>query len=234
MAEVALVTGAARGLGRELALGLAARGLKVLCHARERERAAGVAALVDGDAVAGDLGSEAGVEAVAREVHERTDRLDLLVHNAGAMPAGSVRDTGWITLMDALAINAVAPIVLTRLLLPLLEAAPRPRVVVVSTQMGRLSTMRANHADNLERYGTLLPYRVSKTAVNGFVAVADAELGDRIDFVTLHPGWIRTDMGGPDADLDPAEAAAEVVRIALDREGVPSGSFVVDGRLSGW
>ena len=61
-----------------------------------------------------------------------------------------------------------------------------------------------------------------------------AYLGDQIDFVTLHPGWIRTDMGGPDADLAPAEAAAEVVRIALDREGVPSGSFVVDGRRSPW
>ena len=119
-------------------------------------------------------------------------------------------------------------------MLPLLEAAQHPRVVVVSSQMGRLSTMRENHADNVDRYGPLLPYRVSKSAVNAFVALADAELGDRIDFVTLHPGWIRTDMGGPDADLAPAEAAAEVVRIALDREGVPSGSFVVDGRRSAW
>jgi NAD(P)-dependent dehydrogenase (short-subunit alcohol dehydrogenase family) len=234
MPDVALVTGAGRGLGREVALGLAARGLRVICHARDAGRAAEVAGSIGGEAVTGELGSEAGVAALAREVQRCTDRLDLLVHNAGVMPSGSVRDTSWATLMDALAVNAVAPILLTRLLLPLLEAAPRPRVVVVSTQMGRLSTMRANHADNVERYGTLLPYRVSKTAVNGFVAVADAELGDRIDFVTLHPGWIRTDMGGPDADLDPAEAAAEVVRVALDREGVPSGSFVVDGRLSAW
>jgi NAD(P)-dependent dehydrogenase (short-subunit alcohol dehydrogenase family) len=234
MAEVALVTGAGRGLGREVALGLAARGIRLLCHARTAAAAHSIATRVAGVAVAGELGDATGVHDVARQVLEQTDRLDLLVHNAGVMPAGSVREARWAVLEEALAVNAIAPIVLTGLLLPLLEAAPRPRVVVVSSQMGRLSTVRENHADNVERYGTLLPYRISKTAVNGFVAVADAELGDRIDFVTLHPGWIRTDMGGPDADLDPAEAAAEVVRVALDREGTPSGSFVVDGRRSAW
>ncbi len=234
MADVALVTGAGRGLGRELARLLAARGLRVLCHARETAAASAVAAEVGGEPVVGELADEAGVARVAAAVRARTPRLDLLLHNAGVMPAGSVRDVAWDVLERTLAINALAPIVLTRELLPLLEAAAHPRVVVVSSQMGRLSTMRENHADNVERYGPLLPYRVSKSAVNAFVALADAELGDQIDFVTLHPGWIRTDMGGPDADLAPAEAAAEVVRIALDREGVPSGSFVVDGRRSPW
>jgi NAD(P)-dependent dehydrogenase (short-subunit alcohol dehydrogenase family) len=234
MADVALVTGAGRGLGRELARLLAARGLQVLCHAREAAAAAAVAAEVGGEPVVGELADEAGVAQVAAAVCARTPRRDLLLHNAGVMPAGSVRDVAWDVLERALAINALAPIVLTRELLPLLEAAPHPRVVVVSSQMGRLSTMRENHADNVDRYGPLLPYRVSKCAVNAFVALADAELGERIDFVTLHPGWIRTDMGGPDADLAPTEAAAEVVRIALDREGAPSGSFVVDGRRSAW
>jgi NAD(P)-dependent dehydrogenase (short-subunit alcohol dehydrogenase family) len=234
MADVALVTGAGRGLGRELARLLAAQGLRVLCHARDAAAASAVAAEVGGEPVVGELAAEAGVVQLAAAVRERTPRLDLLVHNAGVMPAGSVGDVGWGVLEHALAVNALGPIVLTRELLPLLEAAPRPRVVVVSSQMGRLSTMRANHADNDDLYGPLLPYRVSKAAVNAFVALADAELGDRIDFVTLHPGWIRTDMGGPEADLAPAEAAAEVVRIALDRVGVPSGSFVVDGRRPGW
>jgi len=234
MPGTALVTGAGRGLGAEVARALAARGLRVLCHARDGPRAEAIAAAVGGHPLPGDLRTEAGCAALARAAAERVRALDLLVHNAGVMPAGSLRDASWAVLEEALAVNAIAPIVLTRDLLPLLEAAPRPRVVVVSTQMGRLATMRANHADNVERYGTLLPYRVSKTAVNGFVAVADAELGDRVEFVTLHPGWIRTDMGGPDADLDPADAAAEVVRVALDREAYPSGSFVVDGRRSPW
>jgi NAD(P)-dependent dehydrogenase (short-subunit alcohol dehydrogenase family) len=223
----ALVTGTSRGIGRAIAESLAAHGVHVLCHARDENAARELAAELEGVPVAGDLATAEGVEAVARQAAAAAPELHVLVHNAAVNPRP---DEGFdevelATYRAVQAVNVEAPILLTRALLPQLRAARSAHVVVVSSEAGQFSNGMS---------ATGLSYRVSKAAVNAVVLVASRALApDGIRVNAVHPGWVRTDMGGPAAPLAAAEGARVVVELALGEDGA-TGAFFDAGGRQGW
>jgi len=225
--RTALVTGTSRGLGREIARLLAAGGARVLCHARTREAAAAVADTVGGEPVWGDLSTHEGVVEVAGRAAVLASELHVLVHNAGIGSPGGVEDHSREQFDRVMAVNAAAPLFLTQALLGPLRAAGRAgRIVIVSSDSGRFS---------VPKNGVASPYRMSKAAVNMLTLnLAAALAADGILVNAMHPGWIRTDMGGPDAPVPPEQAAQTAGYLASLPDGGPTGRLWQDKRPIDW
>jgi NAD(P)-dependent dehydrogenase (short-subunit alcohol dehydrogenase family) len=215
--RTALVTGTSRGIGPAIVRALRGEGARVLCHARTMEAADAAARDLGGEPGAGDLGDEPGIADVAAQVRALAPELHVLVHNAGILERGSIDDATRADLEACFAVNVLAPIGLTQALLGPLRAADRARVVVVSSTMGQFSGGMT---------GGSLPYRVSKAAVNAFVACTATELAaDSILVNAMHPGWVKTAMGGAAAPVTPEEAAVTALHLATLPDGAPSGRF---------
>ncbi len=222
----ALVTGTSRGIGPAIAQALAAEGALVLCHARTETAARAAAEVVDGTPIWGDLSRPEEIVDIASQVRSATGDLGVLVHNAGILRRGSIDDVSRADIEDVLAVNVYAPVFLTQALLAPLRAGGRARIVVVSSTMGQLSGGMS---------GGSLPYRLSKTAVNAFVANTAAELQrDGILVNTMHPGWVHTDMGGAGASVAPETAARTALMLATLPDDGPTGRFFRDGREIDW
>lgn len=226
-APVALVTGTSRGLGRALVDTLAAEGMHVLCHARRAADAEQVARAVGGQPVAGDLATRAGVNAVAAKTASLAPALHFLVHNAAVNPAPeeSLEEVDPDVFRAVQMVNLDAAVFLTTALLEPLRAARGAHVLAISSEAGMFSNGMG---------ATGLSYRVSKAALNAFVVVAAHALSvDEIRVNAVHPGWVRTDMGGPAAMLSPEQAARDVVAV-LTRSDAPTGRLFQAAREVDW
>jgi|SRR4051794_3283536 NAD(P)-dependent dehydrogenase (short-subunit alcohol dehydrogenase family) len=224
--QTALVTGTGRGIGPAIAAALRGEGARVLCHARTEDDARRAATELDGEPVWGDLGEAAGVAAAAEQALALAPELHVLVHNAGILRRGTVADARVEDVEASFAVNVIAPFSLTQQLLPALRRAGRARIVVVSSTMGQFTNGMS---------GGSLPYRLSKAAVNAFTLTAAADLaGDGILVNAMHPGWVRTDMGGRTASVAPEEAAKTALQLATIDAGGPTGRFWRDGVEIPW
>lgn len=224
----ALVTGTSRGIGPAIARGLAREGARVLCHARRETDARSLAEELGGVAIAGDLSTEEGVRSVAEQVTAAAPVLHVLVHNAGInpRPSESFDEVDRAVFDEVLRVNVFAPLFLTQALLGPLRAARSARVVVLSSEAGQL-------AGGLPGDG--LSYRVSKTTVNAVSAVAAAALRDDGILVNaMHPGWVKTDMGGSAAPLTPDQGADTALYLATLPDDGPSGRFFYQRREIDW
>jgi NAD(P)-dependent dehydrogenase (short-subunit alcohol dehydrogenase family) len=232
---VAVVTGAYRGLGLETCRQLAAKRHTVILTARrEREgRAAAERLRAEGLDVAFhllDVTDEQSVAQLAAFVRDTFGRLDVLVNNAGIFPdptPGSGRegvfDARLETVRRGLETNTLAPLRLCQALIPLMRG--RGRVVNVSSGMGQLSEMN----------GGCPGYRLSKTALNALTRILADELGGTgIKVNSVCPGWVRTDMGGPEATLSVQEGAAGILWAATLPDDGPTGGFFRNGEPIPW
>jgi len=223
-----LVTGTSRGIGTAIARGLASAGARVLCHARTERDARALADELGGVAIVGDLSTEEGVASVAEQTIAAAPTLHVLVHNAAINPRGheSFDEVEREIFEEVLRVNVLAPLFLTQALLGPLRAAGSARVVVLSSQSGQFSGGMPADA---------MSYRVSKAAVNAVTAVAAAALrSDGILVNTMHPGWVKTDMGGPEAPLSPEEGADTALYLATLPDDGPSGRFFYERRELDW
>jgi NAD(P)-dependent dehydrogenase (short-subunit alcohol dehydrogenase family) len=225
--RTALVTGTSRGLGPAIARLFAAEGARVLTHARTREAAAPAAAAVGGEPVWGDLATEDGVRAVAEQAAAAAPELHVLVHNAGIGSPGGIDDHSREQFDRVMAVNAAAPLFLTQgLLAPLRAAGREGRIVIVSSDSGRFT---------VPKNGISFPYRMSKAAVNMLALnLAAALAADGILVNAMHPGWVRTDMGGPNAPVAPEQAAQTALHLASLPDDGPSGLLWEDGEPIPW
>jgi NAD(P)-dependent dehydrogenase (short-subunit alcohol dehydrogenase family) len=225
--RTALVTGTSRGLGRAIAHLFAGEGARVVAHARTREAAEDVAGTVGGQPVWGDLATEEGVVAVARQAAALAPQLHVLVHNAGIGSPGGLDDHSRAQFDRVMAVNAAAPLFLTQALLgPLRAAGRKGRIVIVSSDSGRFT---------VAKNGVAFPYRMSKAAANMLTLNLAAALApDKILVNAMHPGWMRTRMGGPEAPVDPEEAAQTALHLASLPDGGPTGHLWEDRQRIAW
>lgn len=206
-----LVTGSNRGIGLGLVREALSRGHEVIAAARDPGAAElmGLASRHPAlSTVAMDVTSDASVAAAAERF--RGQPIDVLINNAGSYgpKQQGAFDVDLDGFLATLAVNTVAPFrVLRAFRANLTAAAPSAKVVTISSSMGAFSGTGT---------GTLA-YRASKAGVNKAVqAVAGELLGHGVISIVMHPGWVRTDMGGPAATLSVAEATTAIVR-AIDR-----------------
>jgi NAD(P)-dependent dehydrogenase (short-subunit alcohol dehydrogenase family) len=235
--EIALVTGANKGIGFAIAGQLAARGMTVLVGARDRERREAAVARLDGDVhgIALDVTDPSGPRRAAAEIGSRFGGLDVLVNNAGitgdltqspgADPMAEVR--------RVFEVNVFGVIAVTEAVLPLLS--PGARIVNVSSAVGSLSDMTATDGGHLAQLPAMLGYPVSKTALNALTAQYAKYLRDKgIHVNAVCPGYVATDLNGHAGDRTPDQGAAVAVRMATLGTDGPTAGFFDDGGRVAW
>ena len=224
--RIVLITGASRGLGREIARQLADDDV-VICGTRDPADGERVAAELGGatEAVELDVTDPASVGAALTTVRERHGRLDALVNNAavnydaGADPLTEdleVADAAWRT-------NVLAAWRLSQQAVPLLRAGRDPVVVNVTSGLGSLTHMGAGSP----------AYSVSKAGLNALTRVFADALRGEVAVHAVSPGWTATDMGGA-GGRPVADGAKSVVDVVRDPTGWPTGSYLLDGRDVAW
>ncbi|HET7691825.1 MAG TPA: SDR family oxidoreductase [Gemmatimonadota bacterium] len=234
MSRRVLVTGAGRGIGLEYARQWLAAGARVFALARDPEGSAELMRLASGNpdalvAVRCDVADDASVAAARRRVGEETDGLEILINNAGVM--GSHEDLESLDLdvvRRTFEVNAIGPIRVTRAFVDLLMGGKRPRRIV------NMTSLMGSIDDN--RSGDAYAYRMSKAALNMATRSMAVDLSrDGVVAVVLHPGWVRTAMGGKSAPTPVEEAVASLVRtiesLDMDRSG---GFYDRDGQPLPW
>lgn len=199
-----LVTGANRGIGLELTTQALAQGHRVIATCRNPSNASALAAL-DGELEvhALDVTDDAATTAIAN--HLSGLALDVLINNAGLMAErqepGDMDYQQW---MASFAINAIAPWRTSVAFAPHLEGSPRPRIATLTSQMGSLERAKSDR----------VAYRSSKAAANMAMRTLALEWQTRgITVCVLHPGWVRTDMGGSNATLGTTQSAAGLLNV---------------------
>lgn len=238
--KVALVTGANKGIGLEIARQLAQAGIKVMMGARDSARgqqaAAGLASDgLDVEAVAIDLNDDKTIAATAETVAGRYGRLDILVNNAGMVAAedgppsvGSVAAAR--RLMET---NFIGTLAVTQAMLPLLRQSQAGRIVNLATTLGSLSI----NGDPTSPYyeARLIGYNASKAALNMLTVQLAAELkGTGIAVNSVAPGYVKTDLTGGNGFMTAEEGARLPVEYALLADGAVSGRFVEPAGNAPW
>ncbi len=232
---VALVTGANKGIGLEIARQLGGRAIAVVVGARDDEKAANAASMLKGEGaditpLKLDVTNQSDIEGAAAFLQERFGRLDILINNAGFTDVGK-DDSSLELFRSVYETNVFGPYALTRALLPLLKASPAGRIVNQSSVLGSLSSISKGQGGSF----TAPAYTSSKAALNMLTVVTALELkGTKVKVNAAHPGWVKTDMGGPDAPLSVEEGARTAVDLALIGDDGPSGAFVHNMRPLPW
>jgi NAD(P)-dependent dehydrogenase (short-subunit alcohol dehydrogenase family) len=232
--KIALVTGANKGLGLEIVKQLAAQGYTVLLGARENKAQGPAKTLADAGMdvlpVRLDVTSLQDITSAAAMIEDKFGKLDALVNNAGIMNE-SKGETTAETLREVYETNVIGAFELTRHLLPLLKKSAAGRIVNQSSILGSLENVSSGGAG-----GWLNPgYCSSKAAMNMLTVVLAQQLKDtKIKVNAAHPGWVKTDMGGQNANLDVNQGAKTAVELATLGADGPSGSFQHLGKTLPW
>jgi len=220
--SVALVTGANKGIGKEIARQLAAAGLAVYVGSREAARGERAVAEIGGGARLLVLDVTDAVSIAAHQVRS----LDILVNNAGISGDGTTADRDDIGAFRRIyETNVFGVVAVTNAFLPALRRSAHPRIVNISSGTGSLAWATG---PQFPHRGTFAAYRSSKAALNALtIYYAHALADEGIKVNALAPGLRRTDLNTAAAasDGDPAEAAAGAVRLALLPDDGPSGEF---------
>lgn len=223
MGRHVVITGAGRGIGYELTRQALANGDQVTAtcrssHAKRR--------LQELDPDGGqlrihhlDITDDHGVEAFGRKLADRLEHVDVLVNNAGT-GAGDrhLDEVDWQKMLWCFDVNTVGPLRVTRAVLPLLQAADGGIIANISTLMASIE-------DN--ESGGRYSYRASKTALNMVTMSLARDLAPSgITCVALHPGWVRTDMGGEHAPVSVEDSATGLWRVIGDLKPEHAGEFI--------
>jgi NAD(P)-dependent dehydrogenase (short-subunit alcohol dehydrogenase family) len=230
-APVIVVTGGNRGIGFEICCQLASRGAQVILTARKADTGREATEKLAEQKLTArfhPLDVTSSDSAVAlRDFLDRTyGRLDVLINNAGII---SDDDTSGLevklsTVRTTLETNTLAPLQLSQTLISLLKRSRAGRIVNMSSGMGALSDIGGGYA----------AYRISKAALNAVTGILAAELRGGIAVNSMCPGWVRTDMGGANAERDVSQGADTAVWLALDAPQDLSGKFLRDRKVIPW
>jgi NAD(P)-dependent dehydrogenase (short-subunit alcohol dehydrogenase family) len=221
-----LITGASRGIGLELATQYAADGWTVIACCRNPAAATALAAIPGVEVERLDVTDDASVKALAAKLAGRP--VDLLFNNAGIYgPRGwQFGKTDFDALREVMETNVYAPVRVAEAFAPNLLAGQQKKIATVSSVMGSIAGGGAGE----------LIYRTSKTAVNMAMSViGNALRGQGVTSILFHPGWVRTDMGGPSASIDATTSASGMRKVMESAGPADSGRFFnYDGSTIDW
>ena len=223
MDKIALVTGAAKGIGYEVVKQLSQKGFVVILTARDAVKGNKATAALKSDKVYFcqlDVANEQSIQQAFNFVKEKFGRLDVLVNNAGIFDRTTGMKVGLDQVRTFLENNTLGPLRLAQVFVPLMK---RGKIINVSSGMGQLSEMNGGHA----------AYRISKTALNAVTKILAEELKGKVNVNCLCPGWVRTDMGGVFAERSVEKGAETIVWLAVENDK-DSGKFFRDKKEIPW
>jgi NAD(P)-dependent dehydrogenase (short-subunit alcohol dehydrogenase family) len=222
-----LITGVGRGVGDKFLRRVLALWDRVIGSVRSPERAEELKAELGDrfEPVVFDVTDGKAIEAVAAAI---SFPIDVLIHNAGIIgpERQSTLDMDFVGFEQTMAVNVMAPLRVIQTFLPRILAAERGRILVLSSRMGSLSYAKSDH----------IAYRASKAALNKVLQGVATDLKPQgVAVAAVHPGWVRTDMGGAGADIDAETSARGILQLAqtldLERTGL---FFAHDGSEVAW
>lgn len=222
-----MITGAGRGLGLEFAREYAAEGWTVIGTVRQPTGAEELKKIGGKVEIASlDVTDFAAIKKLGKSLHDRP--IDILINNAGVIGTdrnlGDLEGERWMT---TLRINTVAPLLIAQALLSNLKAGKDKKAIFLTSLMGSID-------DNSS--GRYYDYRASKAGLNAAVkSFAIDTKGDGITAIVVHPGWVKTDMGGPNAPTDAAASIGGIRKVIAKLKPSDSGEFFgYDGRKLKW
>ncbi|MGR8999782.1 MAG: SDR family oxidoreductase [Gammaproteobacteria bacterium] len=222
-----LITGANRGLGLEFCKQYAAEGWQVLACCRNAETAGKLSGMHQVRIVPLDVSDFTQIDNLAAELQDTA--IDVLINNAGIYGGphhgfGQLDYSAWT---KTLTVNTQAPVKMAEAFLPHIKRGDKKLLVSISSQMGSIT-------DNSS--GGSILYRTSKAALNAAMKSIAIDLEDQgIGVLVLHPGWVKTDMGGPNALIEAQESVAGMREVIERFTLAQSGSFLkYDGSTLPW
>ncbi len=234
--RIALVTGANRGIGYEVSRELGALNYKVILTARNEEkgRAAALRAGKNCTFIPLDVAYAESIQSAYRIIEKEFGRLDVLINNAGVyLDSGTGRvgfpsafDSDPEIIVETFKTNTLGSFLMCKTFIPLMMKNKYGRVVNVSSGMGQLSEMNGRSSG----------YRISKTALNAVTKIfADETLDQGILVNSVCPGWVKTDMGGPDAERSVMKGAETILWLAtLPEDSQNTSGFYRDKERIDW
>lgn len=241
--KVAFITGANRGIGYETAKGLGELGITVVIGARDLAKGQAAAKQlqafgIKAEAIAYDASQPASGDAAYEYFDQNFGKLDILVNNAGMLIEQIIgKNNSSSVSADALQqtfqTNLFAVVALTQKLLPLIRKAPAGRIVNLSSILASLTlhSMPNSPIDPLKSFA----YNASKTALNAYTIHLAHELREtNIKVNSAHPGWVKTELGGPNAPMEVADSGKTSVQLATLDDNGPTGGFIHEGEPLPW
>jgi len=231
MDRIAMVTGSNRGIGLEISKQLASRDITVIMTSRN---------ILKGRPLVNelrkqwkhvwyhqlDVTDEQSIQDVYQYMDNSYGKLDILINNAGIFQdeGRSILDLELSMLRSTMETNLYGPVRLTQVMLPLLKKSEDARVINLSSTMGQFSQLGRLSA----------AYRVSKTALNAMTVIFSTEMSAyKIKVNSVHPGWVKTDMGGPGASGSVETGADSAVWLAT-ADKIPNGQFIYNRKTINW
>jgi NAD(P)-dependent dehydrogenase (short-subunit alcohol dehydrogenase family) len=236
---IALVTGANKGIGYEIAAGLGALGWSVGVGARDEDRREAAVQKLRADGVGAfgvplDVTDDASVTAAAGLIEARAGRLDVLVNNAGVTGGASQLPTtvDLAAVRRAVETNVIGVIRVTNAMLPLLRRSASPRIVNMSSSVGSLTLQTT---PGIETGPISAAYAPSKTFLNAVTVQYAKDLGDTNILINAGcPGFCATDLSGFRGVRTPEQGAAIAIRLATLPDDGPTGTFFDDAGVVPW
>ncbi len=229
--KIALVTGANKGIGKEIVRQLAAKGISVYLTARDESRAINTYEELTNEYSNVlfhqlDVTDQKSVDKCRDYIKKEHGRLDILINNAGITDKGTTGLGADIEEIERIVqTNTYGPLRMCRAFVPMMIKNKYGRVVNISSRLGRLSTME----------GRLPGYKISKAALNAVTRIiAEETAGKNVLVNAMCPGWTKTDIGGPKASRTVEEAADTAVWLATMRDGGATGCFFYDRKKRAW
>jgi len=227
--KTVLITGTSRGIGLEFVRQYAAEGWKVIACCRSPETADALMQLTDKysniQTYSLDVGEFDQIDTLSRQLNDVS--IDVLINNAGIYPRSSLGHTDPDAWLDAYRVNSMAPLKMVEAFSPHVERSKLKKVATLSSKMGSI--------DDNNSGGSYI-YRSTKSAINIIMKSLSIDLAaSGIAVLTLHPGWVATDMGGPNSLINTQTSVKGMRQVIDDLKLAGTGKFIAyDGKEIAW